>query len=414
MRHYSLFILTLSLCSLAFLVTCFASEYEEQISVNLLEVWAKVTDGNGKVVSDLSPEEFEILVDGKHSDLRCFEKMIISSPSWDQTSEEPEAVKKRYIFLFDMLTSSSGDMEFLKGEIARFINRTFDDKDEGMIFALVPTAKLGVVQHFTDNKEQLIDVISRVRGNPRVGLDFYKNQQQLTELLYTGTEIESLNGLTAEQIKQARSMARSFALDERRTARYTLGSFKSIADYLASSRLDGRLVLIYVGGGFPLIPGESYYEMLNRAMEDTALVGTEDYAYPDHPDFDFIQEIKKTIGVLNRMNVTIYTIDSRGLIETGKGVEYSSVEAAAGVRQAYHDKNFQDTIVMIARETGGLAFTNSQNYQLAANQIATDINEQYFLCASLPPAKKKGDYHKIEVKVSRPDLKVRHRKGYVD
>jgi VWFA-related protein len=117
---------------------------------------------------------------------------------------------------------------------------------------------------------------------------------------------------------------------------------------------------------------------------------------------------------LNRLNVTIYSVDANGLLETNRGAERDARMVRLGVDSISYTQELQDSLAMISRETGGIAFLNSQNFGRGLAEIADDMNQQYWLCSSLPSARKRGTYHKIEVKVARNDLKVRHRRGYVD
>jgi len=134
----------------------------------------------------------------------------------------------------------------------------------------------------------------------------------------------------------------------------------------------------------------------------------------EHPRYDMQDDIRTTIGGLNRMNVTIYSLDAKGLLLNATGAERDSVQLAGGMGLLQRNQQLQDSLVLVARETGGLAFTNSQNFTNGLAEITRDMNEQYLLCANLPGSQKRGKYHKIEVKVSAPNVSVRHRKGYID
>jgi VWFA-related protein len=122
----------------------------------------------------------------------------------------------------------------------------------------------------------------------------------------------------------------------------------------------------------------------------------------------------KTIGALNRLNVTIYALDARGLAGRDRGAERAGQQLVAGFDTLAYTRELQDSLSMVANETGGIAFTGTQNYSKGLFEIASDMSQQYWLCADMPAARKRGTYHKIEVKVARSDLNVRHRKGYID
>ena len=209
-------------------------------------------------------------------------------------------------------------------------------------------------------------------------------------------------------------MARNFAAQEESRSRFTLNSFVSIGEYLSAHSLNGTVALIYVSGGFPIRPGEQYFDLVQRNIDERFTAGAPDLAMIDRPRFDFQQDLRRTIGQLNRMNVTIYSLDAKGLLLNARGADRNDVQAAHGMDLLSRNYQLQDSLVHVAQETGGLAFVNGQNYQKGLAEIIRDMNEQYLLCGGLQSTTKKGAYHQIKVKVSRPGVKVRHRKGYVD
>jgi VWFA-related protein len=404
------------------------SEIEEEVSVNLIEIWVKATDGNNHVVTDLSPDEFEIYIDGKKKELRCFDKSFdeVQVADGEEAIAESGRIKRTFIFFFDLLNSSSRDIDYLRGRVADFLRTSFRDDDQGMVFVLLPNFNLGVVQKMTSNREILSDVISKMKGNPSLERRVKNNEKELLDVLYAfGTDAgpravglrgsaegSGGGGRQIETIRQARGLARTFAAQEMNQGKLTLGSFLTIAEYLQGFAFSGRLVMLYVSGGFPLHPGLNYYEIVDRAVEDTMVVGNEDLVFRDRPDQDFEREVRTTIGLLNRLNVTIYSIDANGMLENDRGPDKTPGEIRLGGNAMNYGRDLQDTLSTIAYETGGLVVAGTQNYDKELARVASDMGQQYWLCANLPEFKKRGDYHKIEIKVTRPGIDLRYRKGY--
>jgi VWFA-related protein len=406
------------------------TEVQEEVSVDLLEIWVKVTDKNNRAVTDLAPGDFRVLIDGKEADMQCFDSIFEDpldfSINDDDFGEDakPNGPERKFIFFFDLLNSPVRSMDFLKAQMIEFLKTSFRDSDEGMAFVLTPNAHLGVVQKMTNNKEALLDVIHKIRGNPTLESKVRHNEKQILDVLYgqggspggstPAGDISGVESRSIETVRMARNLARSLALQEENLSQFTLKSFLAIADNLAGNNYPGRLVMVYVSGGFSLRPGQNYFELVNRAIEQTSVVGTEDLVFQEQPDRDFEREVVKTIGALNRLNVTIYSLDARGLANRDRGAERSGQQLVAGFDTLAYTRELQDSLSMVANETGGIAFTGTQNYAKGLFEIASDMGQQYWLCASIPPTKKRGTYHKIQVKVARSDLNVRHRKGYVD
>jgi len=129
-------------------------------------------------------------------------------------------------------------------------------------------------------------------------------------------------------------------------------------------------------------------------------------------DPDLITEIRNTTWYLNRLNITLYTLDSRGLVSGGSDIsQFEMTDIPAG-KDFFGARGHQDALRFLADHTGGLSFTGSQNVSRSFAGILQDLNHQYLICYRAPDHKKKGQYHKIEVTSTKPDVKLRYRKGY--
>jgi VWFA-related protein len=133
-----------------------------------------------------------------------------------------------------------------------------------------------------------------------------------------------------------------------------------------------------------------------------------------------LHDIQETINATARSNVSIYSIDPRGL----SGLADESIEVAqfagmedrtTGISQASLQNDLrvsQDSLRTLANETGGFAAVNRNDFTSAFQRIVAD-NSSYYVLAYYPPSDKRdGKFHKIEIKVNRPGLTVRSRRGY--
>lgn len=83
-----------------------------------------------------------------------------------------------------------------------------------------------------------------------------------------------------------------------------------------------------------------------------------------------------------------------------------------------HTGSFRNELRMrlqqIAETTGGQAFFPNRLEDLDASyaKLLAEINAQYFLGYTASNPARDGSWRKVEVKVKRPDVKVRSRKGY--
>jgi VWFA-related protein len=122
---------------------------------------------------------------------------------------------------------------------------------------------------------------------------------------------------------------------------------------------------------------------------------------------DLVSELAWLTRAANRANVTMYTIDPRGLVGMPDLDEkVDMVEWQAYVRTS------QDSLRTIAELTGGYAAVNQNDFDKALKRIDAETSDYYVIgyYSNNPDPRKKN--RTIEVKVTRDGLNVMHRKAY--
>ena len=71
----------------------------------------------------------------------------------------------------------------------------------------------------------------------------------------------------------------------------------------------------------------------------------------------------------------------------------------------------QDGLRALAQETGGIAAVNRNDFKGIFDQIVQENSTYYVLGYYAPNERRDGKFHKIEVKVKRPGVTVRTRRG---
>ncbi len=264
-----------------------------------------------------------------------------------------------------------------------------------MIAGMTAQGKLGVMLQFMNNPPRAHAVLQQLQANPDRDLRLLKNERDLQDILGVG-------GGKSDTISQAFRQAKTYALQDKQMSKISLEAMESFANYLQNFNRNDHLVILYISGGINSDPARHYLEVMQRltGMEGNPTTFPEGMS---ETDFDIVKEVKQSVGRLNKANITVYTINTRGMY----------VWDSDRVRDDQFTQDYQDSLVQIARETGGVAFLNSQNFKVGFDQILTDLNHQYLLCYNPPEHKKAQEYHKIRVEVKKPDVKVRYRQGYV-
>jgi hypothetical protein len=131
-------------------------------------------------------------------------------------------------------------------------------------------------------------------------------------------------------------------------------------------------------------------------------------------------ELRAAINSAVRANVSIYPIDTRGLQAvvpggdarqaSGRGV---SMFSGRGVAQQFSRMSeSQATLASLAADTGGRAFTDTNDFGDAFTRVQRDMSAYYLLGYSSTNSAKDGRFRRIQVRVRRDGLRVEARAGY--
>jgi VWFA-related protein len=127
------------------------------------------------------------------------------------------------------------------------------------------------------------------------------------------------------------------------------------------------------------------------------------------------------MDAMRRSNVTTYAIDPRGYVsgqdlakECHPAVGFLDDPCLGGslpdwnswVRQAQHG------LEMTAEASGGFAITNTNDFTKGLSRIIDDL-DHYYLLGFYPDDPQGGGYRRLDVKVTRPGVTLRFRRGYV-
>jgi VWFA-related protein len=125
---------------------------------------------------------------------------------------------------------------------------------------------------------------------------------------------------------------------------------------------------------------------------------------------DTVQQFRDLPDEANRANATFYTVDPRGLAafdaDLGPDRPPSIFQDAANLRSKL------DMLRELAERTDGLAAVNSNDMDKQLKRIADDVSSYYLLGYDSTNPKLDGKYRSINVRVTRPGVQVRARRGY--
>jgi hypothetical protein len=129
----------------------------------------------------------------------------------------------------------------------------------------------------------------------------------------------------------------------------------------------------------------------------------------------------KACRAINNANLAIYPIDARGLVGPGDILPMfnatnpgrSSAGMATRVSMAYYGFNSTlETLRFLADMTGGRAFYNTNDITRCIRRACDDAGIHYVLRFYPRENEWNPQFHSINVKVNRPGVEVRFRRGF--
>lgn len=408
-------------CFILFLTAVGYLPAQETVEVTNIQVWVKATDKSGKPIEGLKPDDFQIFEDDVAMPTTCFEETQLAeteatkAPQSSTTSNVPPAppASRKFVLFLDLLNTSTPEYDLIKPKMQEFIEQLKQRDSEIMVAALMPTGKLGIIAPFTRNLDAVRDLLNRAPSNPTRDQKVRDHERQI-ELVFSNMD----ERMADQMFRNAYSLARQYADEEKDNADYSLAALESFARHVQQLRSGEHAVVLFVSGGFNADPGRFYYDVIDKIAESRGYsIGTSNWAsmVPNsirQINFDVRRKVEQSIGRINRFNVTVYSVNTRGMYVPGGSI--TAFDRDFVVQNNSYLQDFQESLAQIADETGGTAFMNSQNFRVGFDRVLQDLDHQYMLCFNAPAHAAKGAYHQIRVVVKKPDISLRYRKGYVD
>ena len=384
-----------------------------KVQVDLVTNDIIVRDEKGNFIPDLKKEEFEIYEDGVKQDITSMTVVtggrvtnvlapppppppegIVLPPSRPRT----DVSGRIFLFFVDDLHLQFHNTGRVRDLFKRISKELVHDGD---MFGIVSSGPSSIAVDMTYDKTRLDEAIKKMAGNELKPSDI----------------IQGPSG--AEGPSEVRYRAHV--------------AFSTVNDLL--NNLDSvhnrRKALIYVSDGYDFNPFQdarlglmdpnspfAQNEFARNQNQANAANGdgssqTDPFAQQQKQsetfaDADLARELGELTRQANRSNVTMYTIDPRGLVGMG------DIDEQVDPQQwSEYVRKSQDSLRVIAEETGGIAVVNQNDFSKALKRIDAETSDYYVLgyYSKNPDATKRR--RQVEVKISRKGAQPWFRKEYV-
>jgi VWFA-related protein len=405
-----------------------------RITSNLVQVDAVVVK-DGKQVTDLTADDFEIFEDDKPQKITNFSYIsnVTSGPGAESNASQivktktdspvapavirPQDTHRTIAIVVDDLGISLDSIGSIKNQLRKFVAQEIAPND---LVAIIRTGgEVGALQQFTTDRRLLNRAVESLRWNPcsRAGTSALAPARNLgfdqgrlsTQDLGSG---QNNVGLCATHGNPLAATIRAL--------RFILQGMRS---------LPGRKSMIVMSDSLPQdIPNLDSLERgpIKVANPVSDSLTDEVTAIATESDFGNDAALRHTAEIAIRSSVVIYGLDTRGMLTTGPTAADNFSASSTGVRRgtgyiATQQQNvlgvrstqLQDGrggLDMLSRQTGGLLVTNTN-----ADGFQRVIQDQqgYYLIGYRPAGETfDRRFHHLKAQVKRPGVTVRTREGY--
>ncbi len=388
------FILSISFCLLyAFQKQQKLQEpLEHEVTVELVIVEVFVTDKKGNFIDNLTRDDFEIYEDGKKVEIQYFalvkpEKEIRKEEVIEEIEkiEEPQrAEEMKLVILFDNLNTNRWYLQSQWPQIQEMFQALSGNVEETMIMELDRRSGARIIQPFTSDQNLLSDVFSRFR------VDMWKDFEKEV-LKDQRAELSKEAQLSQEDrfIPNPEFIMRALNEESKYFSRQRLSD--SFSSFLAAvnqiRRFEGIKSVLLVSDGFPIGDRGD----IVKIFDPFRLFGGKKY-------FDRREAFDKFLRIINEEKLIFYAF-SPGTKSAASGARWS--------RELF-------SLEKIAEETGGVYLGGAKKFENFVEVLGRDLTHFYDISYTPPETRRKSGYHRIEVKVKKPGLIVRFKKGYSD
>jgi VWFA-related protein len=389
-----------------------------RVGVDAIRLDVVVTDKDDNLVTDLTADDFEVRQDGRLQQITLARyvpvdvgpRATLDSRSLATPTAAPVTggrrlsradVQRTIVIVVDDLGIAWENMEPTRKALRRFVAEHVQPAD---LVALVKTSiNAGIAQQLTLDRRVLNAAIEQVKwlGFGRRGITSF-NALNAALPTSSGTPGPGVGANFGFDRSDPTDLGRVDQLREEMSSAGTLGMLQMAIRGVRE--LPGRKAVVFISEGFPLVERDP------------------DGTY--QPSFLVHERLERVVDLAMRMGVVLYTLDPRGLVAGGLSAEDNTTfMGAAEIHPAAANRlrfllETQESLRFLAEQTGGRVIVNNNDLVLGLRRISDDMRGYYVVGYTPPddtfaPRGKTPRFHPVSVRVKRPGLRVRTRKGFL-
>jgi VWFA-related protein len=407
----------------------------------------------GEIVRDLAREEFEIFEDGVRQEVAAFERVDIDLGGGRGGRREPASVAEAraaaaeprarvFVLFLDTYHTTLSGSHRMRRALAELLGRILGPDDLVGVMTPEMSASDVTLARRTETIEAFLEKSwNWGRRDQPTELD-PEEEQYLACFPETGPST-SCRRPDGRQVVQPAGFYAGVAREmiERRRGKLTLDAMTDLVTWLGGVR-EERKAVVAVSDGWRLFRPDPALTRLGECDQPPGPSpvgigpGGRIVLEPDRgplattrrtceaarlrlADADTNQDFLDLLARANRANVSFYPVDSRGLPVFDTSIGETTMSPSGTVRPLLTPSADQErlmsrqaTLRALAENTDGLAILNSNDIEGGLRRMAADMTSYYLLGYYSTNTALDGRYREIRVRVTRPGVTVRARRGY--
>ncbi len=376
-------------------------------AADVVEVDVVVHDKTGGFVADLKAEDFEVHEEGKLQTIDLFYVVGAGTPPAaaapgasvaDAASSPAVAVRPRapriFVVVFDDEHLTPAGFKRVQAAALTLFSKQFQPGDVGGVLA----GGRMINNRLTTDGKELVKAVQSL--NPALKKQSRRFDQmswpRMSEIEAVRIQLNNDRMVLDQAVQRVctdeptlcqnaevavRGKASQLTDDVRASGHQTIQALTALFNGL--ERIDGRKTVLLMSEGF--LAEESW------------------------------PHVQQSVGLAARANARLYTLDARGLDSRGMGDRLSgenpsNIESMARLLEQFDEG--ADPMNSLAVDTGGFVVRNTNIFDQAVRRIVDDASN-YYVLGYRPAAAPDGKFRKITVKLKRPGVTFRARRGYV-
>lgn len=419
-----------------------------RVTTALVQVDVVVTK-DGKQVTDLKAEDFEILEDGRRQQITNFTYVSINSAASPASSSNslaspasgsnpnsptvlpvkpptPHEVRRTVAIVVDDLGLSFQSMANLRTYLRKFVTENLGPND---LVAIIRTGgEVGALQQFTTDQRLLTNAIADLKWNAcsRVGASVLTPERSLITLMPPETQLRGRlppdRSPSSNQVSRPTTGNESNACSVGSSVNYSINSIRFILRGMRE--LPGRKSLLIISDNLPLerqenAPTDFGFKRPVREDANVIDVWTQSTSYRDGLHGLAEQAIRSSVVIYGVSAQQLQTTGAQAndeisfppqhMIRGARPEQQNPLEKLITTRAAELRKNV-DGAELLAKETGGFVIRNRNDF--GVDRVLDDQNGYYLIGYRPATETFNRRFHKIQARVKRGGLTVRTRAGF--